>query len=104
MNDHTPTPWKATRFADETVGIHGKIDGTWHEVAVLRGRFAEKHAAFIVAACNSHETLVTALRRTTMQLEAVGKHLRSYNHNCSAEYCENEAEAGRAALAKAGVK
>lgn len=54
---HTPTPW--------TQYMHGPMihnpDGFY--IGIMQGNNAARDAAFIVRACNSHDKLVSALRR-----------------------------------------
>ncbi len=71
MNAHT---WKATRFADGTVGIHAP-DGSAHvEVAICRGGNAEKHGRLIAAA----PEMLTSERDNLIALENLLSYLRKH--------------------------
>ena len=71
MNEHTPTPWRATDmpgFASvaefETGRLVAGCDASYRELIECKA-----NAAFIVTACNNHAALVAALELAESALD-----------------------------------
>jgi len=96
QSKHSPTPWKARTYRNESKGIwidcwafadHGKgrcLGGTIGEI--YDAPSAEADAAYIVRAVNAHAALVEALRKAAERIEAATGVLRAIPRPSASEF------------------